>query len=443
MNSTPIYRALPPSGVKTFAGLRYLSDHGTPQQVTDFIRRSAGPSRYSSTAVVGAQAALRSGADDVLETLLADGLRRFPEDPGLLCVRAELAAFRGDHATALADARRARFAAPSTSRAAALEVRFSYQVEDEATSDEVAVGAVRRFPQAAGVLWAAGKECRSPEQYGRLVSAWEAKVPEPRDLTVVVRQLGTAAGRAGLTDEAIGWYERAMRQLLDGTASPPPVRDAQLAGKGAWQAIVDLVDLFDGADIPYFFAAGTALGLVREGRPLSADGDIDVGVFDEDYDFDQLRELFRAHPGFDFDVVHPSTKKLGLRHRGGSPVDIFRFYEDDGRLWHDAVFVRWTNSPFTIDRLEVGGISAPIPADRERYLVENYGESWRVPASGFDAFTDDAPNVETTWPAYLDLHLVRRAYKRLTAGDMVAAARDLHAAGREEFAREVEGAGRA
>ena len=122
-------------------------------------------------------------------------------------------------------------------------------------------------------------------------------------------------------------------------------------------------------------------------------------------------ELFTRDPRFDLDL-HPQTQKVGLRHRGGAPIDIFRFYREGDVIWHDGVFVRWRNSPFTVARRDVGGQALPLPADPERYLTENYGD-WRTPDPQFDAFTDDAPNLEVTWPEYQRMHLLRRAYERL------------------------------
>ena len=99
---------------------------------------------------------------------------------------------------------------------------------------------------------------------------------------------------------------------------------------GAWGAIADLREVFDGAGLPFFFAAGTALGLVREGRPLSADADIDVGVNEADWDRDALIEIFTRHPRFELDL-HPLTSRVSLRHRGGSPIDVFRRESEAGR----------------------------------------------------------------------------------------------------------------
>src|SRR6185436_17431193 len=88
----------------------------------------------------------------------------------------------------------------------------------------------------------------------------------------------------------------------------PALSNTRLGGLGASAAIDDLCRVFDSAGVPFFFAAGTALGLVREGRPLGDDGDIDVGVLAEDWNRDVLVDAFTRDPRFDLDL-HPLSGK--------------------------------------------------------------------------------------------------------------------------------------
>lgn len=438
MARVPVHRVLPPGSVRTYAALRYLSENGTSDEVASFVRRSGAPQvRLPSTAVVAAMGALRSGQDDVLESILTDARSRFPDSANILRIHAAWLGYLGRHEEAYEVISEARMLEPSVSTVAAEQVRLGYLVLSEDAADSVALEVLPRFVDHGNVLWAITKECRTEQQYERIVEGWQAHTKRANDLPKAVRQLATAAGRAGLTDAAIDWHGRAIEQLVQGTASVGAIADAQLKGKGAWSAIEDLTEVLDRASVPFFFAAGTALGLVREGRPLSADADIDVGIRDEDYDLEALRERFRQHPRFEFDVVHPRTYKLGLRHRGGSPVDLFRFYEEDGGSYHDAVFVRWRNTPFEVERIEVQGLRVPVPANTEAYLTENYGD-WRTPNAAFDAFTDDAPNVEITWPEYHRLHLVRRAYKALANGEPAIASSFLREADEPTWAERIE-----
>jgi hypothetical protein len=427
----PVYRLLPPGAFRACAALLYHAEHSSPDTIAGLVRSMDGiPVRYLTPAVIAARAAFRAGQDDLVETTLDALERRYPESVPPALLRADLRTYQGDAEAALRSARRAQLLRPSAVGAAARVVRLGYRVLDPGEADHAAAAAVRRFPRTGEVLWAAAKACRSPEQYTRLTSAWRQAATGPTDLLRAVRPLALAAARSGDVAEAVDLYRRAITLLgTDGGARP--VTETTLAGRGAWSAIEDLVRAFDGAGIPFFFAAGTALGLVREGRPLSADSDIDLGILADDWDRDALVEVFTRHPHFDLDP-HPQTQKVGVRHRGGSPIDVFRFYPEGGRVWHDGVFVRWHNSPFDVTRREVRSLAVPLPADTDRYLNENYGD-WRTPNPAFDAFTEDAPNLEVTWPEYQRLHLFRRAFKKAAAGDAAGARRELARAGETEL----------
>jgi hypothetical protein len=417
--SAPLFKLLPRGAARSYAGLRYLQDGraeptlaqiGTPERV-----------RSLPLAIAAARQAVRHGYDDLARQLLSAAEEHHPREAGIELVRADLAAFVGDVVTALEHADRARALAPSSPAAAAraLQLRLLLRARD---ADDEAVEAVTRFPRSLAVLWAAGKGCHEAEQYRRLMGAWRAAA-RPVELARCVPPLATAAARAGLLTEAVALHLEALLTSPGGRGAPRALEEARLAGRGAWRAIEDLTAALDDGGVPFFFAAGTALGLVREGRPLDLDGDIDVGIAAEDFDRDALLGLFRSHPAFALDLDHPGTDKIRLRHRGGSPVDVFRFYEDGGRVWHDGVFVRWWNSPFRVERRPVGPATFPVPADADRYLTESY-DDWRIPEPGFDAFVD-APNLELTWPEYLELHVVRRAYRALSTGDVRAGLSDL------------------
>jgi tetratricopeptide (TPR) repeat protein len=392
--------------------------------------------RLPATALLTARAAFRTGRDNILERTLDRLARRDPDAALVHLLRADLLTFQGGFADALRLAQHAATLDPGSPAAAARVVKLGYRVHDRAEAEHTAVAAVRRFPLVPEVMWQVALACDNDSQYGRVEAAWQESVSEPALLLRVVRQLGVAAARAGQLDAALSWYRRAIEVLLTSGGRAPQPAVTRLGGLGARQAIRDLCRVLDRAGVPFFFAAGTALGLVREGRPLGADGDIDVGLFEADWDRERLIALFARDPQFDLDL-HPQSDKVGLRHRGGSPVDIFRFYRQDGRLWHDGVFVRWHNSPFRVARRRVGGADLPLPEEPDRYLTESYGD-WRRPFPGFDAFTDDAPNLVVTWSEYQRMHLIRRGCQFLATGDRAGAVRELRRAGEEELARATD-----
>jgi len=433
----PAYRLLPPGATRTYAALRYHGQHPSSQRLTDFVRRIQKiPVRHHSTALMAARAAFRAGLDDLVMEALDRIAERFPNSAGQHVLRCDLHTFYGRYDDAFESAAQARRMDPHSPAPAARSVRLAYRCWDRDEADELAVATIRQFPFDPDALWAVGDSCLSEEQFHRLHTAWMTRRTKPADLLRAVRQLATAALRARQIDTAIDLYGEAIVLLTSGRRLPVRPAFRRLEGRGAWGAIDDLCRVLDDAGIPFFFAAGTALGLIREGRPLTADNDLDVGVLDQHWDREMLIKLFTQDPRFDLEL-HPLSQKVGIRHRGGSPVDIFRFYPEVGRVWHDGVFVRWHNSPFHVVRRQIGSRSLPLPEAADTYLSENYGD-WRTPNPAFDPFTDQAPNVQVTQPDHQRLHLIRRAFKQLTVGDIGAARGSLRLAGADDLATRLE-----
>jgi len=375
--------------------------------------------------VKAAETAFAQGDDELVERALERGLDRFPEAAALHQLQAELARYRGEYEAGRAAIERARMLDPRSAAIATSAIHLWYLSAASAEADEVAVEAVRRFPRTANVLWAAAKRCDSVNQFERLLQAWAVAGTGAKNLTRSVRQLSNAAARVDRLDIAIELYLRASVLELEGEGKGRPPKQGKLAGKSALSVLKDVREALEGAGVPYFFAAGTVLGIVRDGKPFDHDDDIDVGVMDDDWDREELESAFTRHPRFVFDVPHPRNRKIGLVHRSGAGIDLFRFYREGDRLWHDGVFVRWYNTPFTVGEREVGGGRVRVPEPVEQYLAESYGQ-WRVPDTSFDAFVD-APNMEVVWPEYYAYHRVRRAYRAVLGGERKAAREELEA----------------
>ena len=332
-----------------------------------------------------------------------------------MCCGPTCITFRGHYEEALRCAEQARRLRSDLAEPVARVVKLGYRLLPQPEADQIALSAVSEFPLDHAVLWQVATACTTATQYERVQAVWDQRVRHPVALLRAVRQLAVAAARAGEIEASIELYRRAIATLRESRQRPEGAARTRLAGLGAHVAIDDLSRALDGAGVPFFLAAGTVLGLVREGQPLGGDGDIDVGIFADEWDRDALIDLFRRDPQFDLDL-HPQSTKIGLRHRGGAPIDIFRFYGEGDRVWHDGVFVRWHNAPFDVVRRDFGALNVPVPEDADRYLTDNYGD-WRTPDSSFDAFLD-APNLDITWPEYHRSHLLRRAYELMATGDV-------------------------
>lgn len=180
-------------------------------------------------------------------------------------------------------------------------------------------------------------------------------------------------------------------------------------GKGE-QALHDLKALLQDARTPFFLISGTLLGYLRESRMLPGDKDIDIGVFQEDYDQKALEKAFRRSPVF---VVKrlDNTSRLRVAHINGVWIDVFPHYREGDLIWHDGTCTRWSNTPFEIGTMTIDGEEYRIPSPPERYLDENYGD-WRTPDAMFDV-RYQAPNAEITSQDYLSVLIYTRMLESL------------------------------
>ena len=423
----PIYPVLPLTKLREYAFFHYKNGRSLHHEVVRDIENSGKVTFESLPATINAvNASFLSGFDELLEKLLDANISKYPEIPFFYGKMAEYKSFQGNFESAFNYARKAFFIAPQFPKTMARFVRLHYPIVDIRQADEVAVKAVKRFPNSSPVLWAVCKNCTTEEQLQRIFEARNEKVEgDTQNLLRSVRPLANAASRVERFDIAMDLYSKAILMEIENEWEGTSVKAKDLTGKNSMEVIADVKDAFDEAGIPFFLCAGTVLGIVREGKPMEHDSDIDVGVWEDDWDPDKFAEVFTLHPKFKLDVPHPRNPKVSILHRSGISLDLFRFYEEDGHYWHNGVFVRWRNTPFSLRTIEVDGLKLKIPDPADKYLRENYGD-WRTPVPGFDAFLSS--NTEVIWPEYLDYHLVRQAFKYACDGNLDRARENLQKA---------------
>jgi hypothetical protein len=153
-------------------------------------------------------------------------------------------------------------------------------------------------------------------------------------------------------------------------------------------------DILDQADVEPFLAAGTLLGMIRDGKIFDHDKDFDIGVIgwekqfkiyellhhSEEYDLD-IRQL-RGNKSFTFAAFHKPT---------GISLDIFFFHLENAKFVYGVDLSIGFTFPFHFSKFEliekefsVGNYR--IPAQFEKYLYENYGDGWMLPDPQYDVF---------------------------------------------------------
>jgi len=152
------------------------------------------------------------------------------------------------------------------------------------------------------------------------------------------------------------------------------------------------------ADISFFFDMGTLLGIVREGRLLKHDMDIDVGVFATDDD--QKKEITRTLNSLGCrEVYRYSIDTIGIveqsfilndikfdinyYHRADAVDICYLFYRDPKKRYAEecVMDVVQLSCPHInkIVKIDFAGTSVNIPDSAETYLANRYGSNWRIP----------------------------------------------------------------
>jgi hypothetical protein len=257
----------------------------------------------------------------------------------------------------------------------------------------------------------------SPADYALIRSLWLDSSAGCQGTVSIIRSVARAASAAGEHTDARALLRKALvlqarrsrgirsrlGRLKRAVLARLPVKASAAAPfeHRAAEALLDLNRQVGDIGVRAFLISGTLLGYLREGRFISWDKDIDLGIFTSEVSGPHLEKVFDKSPVFDVRRLDFNTDRLRVNHANGVMIDIFPHYQDEqGRVWHDGTATRWWNTPFDLATVEFLGMPQLVPDPPEKYLDENYGD-WRAPEPMFDARLD-TPNVEVTDREYFD-----------------------------------------
>lgn len=171
--------------------------------------------------------------------------------------------------------------------------------------------------------------------------------------------------------------------------------------KNGIRTIHYIQSLLEKTKIPFFFDMGTLLGVVREGRLLGHDMDVDVAVCSGDPENIDFVKKTLIENGC-FHQCRYEVEGVGVAEDSFSINDIkfdISYYYRDGDS--DLCYLSYTRpekvyEPCTMDVVElrcqhVGqlkmvffkGKMITIPEDAEFYLEQRYGINWRIPDKNY------------------------------------------------------------
>lgn len=192
----------------------------------------------------------------------------------------------------------------------------------------------------------------------------------------------------------------------------------KLIGKVATQAVEAIHDIaaaLDSAACDYCLEGGTLLGVVREGRLLPWDDDVDLTVLSENQPrlltavkrLNKFKYRVRYRKNFinesplvsgEIRLVRVTRRKLFF-WKGDVRVDIFlKSVDRYSAYWtvgHPRSFVKKSVPKKYYQQLTsiaFEGQSVSIPQDYDEYLTLRYGD-WKVPVMEWNCLTDDKATI--------------------------------------------------
>lgn len=156
----------------------------------------------------------------------------------------------------------------------------------------------------------------------------------------------------------------------------------------AIKTLIETKIFIEGLGIRPFAISGTALGLIREGKILAHDYDIDIGVFSEEIKGKHFYEKISKWKSAKYAEV--SEHLIRIKHKNKITIDIFVHHKERNSIWHGTDTHRWYNSAFDLKRYQIENDYIYVPSDGNQYLTENYGH-WKDRSLFFD-YSFDTPN---------------------------------------------------
>ncbi|PTX57251.1 LicD family protein [Litoreibacter ponti] len=159
--------------------------------------------------------------------------------------------------------------------------------------------------------------------------------------------------------------------------------------KAVYASIQELIAVLRDLGYECFANSGTLLGLVRDGKLIPYDDDIDLAVLLKSTrdgaaasEFIALKQAL-CDRGLDCHMIKSGNPIIKLPSIDGFEVDLFPAY---------GAYSRYSIFPYARRTLHYGDVwplqtcavsGLPLPANPEVLLAENYGEDWRVPNQRF------------------------------------------------------------
>ena len=194
------------------------------------------------------------------------------------------------------------------------------------------------------------------------------------------------------------FYKKTFGKLVDKQRSISKKRRIDELQKNGIQIIEEIESILDKEDVCYFACGGTLLGIVRDGRLISWDDDIDFGIMiNRNFTWDQLKSCMQTlglSLKYQYSFRGEITEQTYIK--GDILVDFFNHFNKLDCLYsfgyyRERGFAYTSVSQAHVDLYKIirisgskklitgDGVYVRVPNEAEEYLRCIYGETWRIP----------------------------------------------------------------
>ncbi len=168
--------------------------------------------------------------------------------------------------------------------------------------------------------------------------------------------------------------------------------------------LIEACSLLRKLDVPFRVTDGTALGLIREGKFIQHDNDLDLDILprqgQEERTFKAIQRAFEQNGYRVGRIVRYCSipQQLIVYNDRSVLVDLLFWQLDHGvvRNYSEEGFVRIQEEKFFRELSEYNYAwgSIPMPRDIDEWLTCRYGKSWRTPKTYKGDWKDDCYDIE-------------------------------------------------
>lgn len=165
--------------------------------------------------------------------------------------------------------------------------------------------------------------------------------------------------------------------------------------------LLDIGNILEKYQIPFFLMQGTALGAYRDHGFVPSEKDIDLGILQEDFSTFIVRYLTREFTDRRYDVEfftqpfnYVRTMVVWGHH---CKLDLVGWTKHGDKRFTATPVREWIDKPYAIvhdaqiletyQEIEMFGRTWRVPSPIEKYLELEYGSGWRKPKDDHESRT--------------------------------------------------------